>query len=58
MTHPEYTQHTNDTDHLERALTTARQLASETPDSPVSAAWMQAANQAGDLSVLALALTR
>lgn len=58
MTHPEHTQHTNDTEHLERALTRARELATETPVHPVSPEWMQAATQAGDLSVLALALTR
>ncbi len=57
MTHPEQNQ-TNDTTHLERALDSARQLASSTPDAPVSTEWMQAATHAGDLSVLALALTR
>ncbi len=57
MTHPEHNQ-TNETTHLERALDSARQLASSTPEVPVSTEWMQAATHAGDLSVLALALTR
>ena len=57
MTHPEHTQ-TNETTHLERALDSARQLASSSPAAPVSTEWMQAAAHAGDLSVLALALTR
>jgi hypothetical protein len=57
MTYPEHTQ-TTQNDHLERALDSARQLAAKTPVSPVSTEWMQAATQAGDLSVLALALTR
>jgi hypothetical protein len=58
MTHPEHKQHTNEPDHLERALDSARQLVADTPGSPVSTEWMQAATHAGDLSVLALALTR
>ena len=56
MTHPEHTQ--TETNHLERALDSARQLASSSPEAPVSTEWMQAATHAGDLSVLALALTR
>ena len=56
MTHPEHTQTTSN-NHLEQALDSARQLASTTP-SPVSTEWMQAATHAGDMSVLALALTR
>jgi hypothetical protein len=58
MTHPENKQHTNEPNHLERALDSARQLVTETPASPVPTEWMQAATHAGDLSVLALALTR
>ena len=58
MTHSDHIQHTQDADHLERALSTARQLATSTPESPVSTEWMQAATQAGDMAVLALALTR
>jgi len=57
MTHPEHKQ-TNETNHLERALDSARQLTSSIPEAPVSTEWMQAATHAGDLSVLALALTR
>ncbi len=56
MTHHEHTQ--TETNHLERALDSARQLATSSPEAPVSAEWMQAATHAGDLSVLALALTR
>jgi len=57
MTHSEHKQ-TNETNHLERALDSARQLTSSIPEAPVSTEWMQAATHAGDLSVLALALTR
>ena len=58
MTHSDHNHHTQDADHLERALDSARQLASSTPEPPVSAEWMQAATHAGDMAVLALALTR
>ena len=57
MTHPEHNQ-THETNHLEQALDSARQLTSSIPEAPVSTEWMQAATHAGDLSVLALALTR
>jgi len=58
MTHSDHPKHTQDADHLERALESARQLATSTPEPPVSTEWMQAATHAGDMAVLALALTR